>query len=232
MSRTTKLRVTLLLLFVTQIILLFLEANFLKNFTGNDNLLIVKRVRNPAFEELIHGQYVVLRFYKSEGFAADGINPVDVTIALHGTVDRLHRLIEFADVWNGPISLSVFAPSNDASFLDDAIDGLRQCWHTLRQRVTFHMVYPRSFPIDMSRAGSVTFLSCRDIAGRLRRKTATEFHSRSMPYPHNVMRDVARGGVITNWVLHLDVETLPTSNLRMRFQDFIKKFEEKLKNQR
>ena len=47
--------------------------------------------------------------------------------------------MEMSDKWDGPMSVSIFAPGLDASFADDAIDGLRLCWPVLREFMTFHL---------------------------------------------------------------------------------------------
>ena len=35
--------------------------------------------------------------------------------------------------------VAIYAPGLDASFADDAIDGLRLCWPVLREFMTFHL---------------------------------------------------------------------------------------------
>lgn len=47
--------------------------------------------------------------------------------------------MEMSDKWDGPMSVSIFAPGLDASFADDAIDGLRLCWPVLREFMSFHL---------------------------------------------------------------------------------------------
>ena len=47
--------------------------------------------------------------------------------------------MEMSERWDGPMSVSLFAPGLDASFADDAIDGLRLCWPVLREFMTFHL---------------------------------------------------------------------------------------------
>ena len=64
---------------------------------------------------------------------------LDVTFVTHCTIDKLHHLMEMSDKWDGPMSVSIFAPGLDASFADDAIDGLRLCWPVLREFMSFHL---------------------------------------------------------------------------------------------
>ena len=210
----------------TQVILLYLEGIYLWNPSDQkEDTMIVERIIAPESEDWIRREYLVNRFYKSEGFCINGIDPKDVTLALHGSVDKLYGLIDYEKVWDGPISLSVFAPGLDASFADDAIDGLRLCWPTLRTSVTFHVVYPRTLPANMSETGSFVYLSCKDIIRRLKRHKAVDLKRQQLSYPHSAMRNVARSGVITQWVLHLDADILPTSHLRQKFLHFITNFE-------
>ena len=88
----------------------------------------------PVWERVLTGasldqseKYYVHRFYKGEGFSLD-MESRDVTLTVHTTSDHLADLVELANIWNGPISVSIFAPDTDAGFVDDAIDGMRLCW--------------------------------------------------------------------------------------------------------
>lgn len=83
-------------------------------------------------------KHKIHRFYKAEGFGTQMVSK-DVTFVTHCTIDKLHNLMEMSERWDGPMSVSVFAPGLDASFADDAIDGLRLCWPVLREFMTFHL---------------------------------------------------------------------------------------------
>ena len=92
--------------------------------------------------------------------------------------------------------VSIYAPGLDASFVDDAIDGLRLCWPVLREMMTFHLgkvssclylnalttlpsvlfgtrdlfyrsVYPANVPANMSATGSFAYLACKDVTRKL-----------------------------------------------------------------
>ena len=226
MSKTHKLiGIILGSLFLSQIIIIYLEGSYLgtQSNESQQESIMVERIIAPAAVDIILEKYYVNHFYKSEGFGINDVDPNDVTLAIHGTVDRLYQLIEYGTVWNGPISMSVFAPGLDASFVDDAIDGLRLCWLTLRKSIVFHVVYPQAISANMSEVGAFVYLSCRDIVRKLKRKKPFNDEKYSISYPHNVMRNIARSGVTTNWVLHLDTEIMPTSTLRNNFLNFIKK---------
>ena len=65
--------------------------------------------------------------------------------------------MEMSERWDGPMSVSLFAPGLDASFADDAIDGLRLCWPVLREFMTFHLG---------NHHFSITYLQCSSVSDR------------------------------------------------------------------
>jgi len=216
--------VVVAMLIVSQVIWVFLETSVLADPPKNKTpwTTVQRAVPGPA-AKVLTDRYAVHHFYKSEGFGVNGINPDDVTLALHSTVDKMHHLIELAELWMGPMSVAIFAPGSDAAFMDDAIDGLRMCWPALRRVTTFHLIYPISFPPNMSSVGSFVYLSCKDIIRRLRLRRPRPLADNEMDYPHNAMRKVAHKGVLTNFILHLDANMFPTKRLRSRFLDLAKR---------
>ena len=193
---------------------------------------------DTEFERVLTGaaldeseNYFVHRFYKGEGFSLD-MEARDVTLAVHTTADHLAELVELATIWNGPMSISIFAPGADAAFTDDAIDGMRLCWPVLRDTVNFHLIYPKEFPANMSTAGSFAYLPCKDITRKLMTqksvmqadyKDANYKMINSIVYPHNLMRNVARQGALTEFAFNIDLGMLPSPNLRRSFVKFAAK---------
>ena len=61
----------------------------------------------------------------------------------------------------GPISVAVFGPNEEAAFATDAMISMQDCWPEIRQRVTFHLVYPTQHRADLSTSrGRLTYRSC------------------------------------------------------------------------
>lgn len=186
----------------------------------------IKKISEPidnqseAIKPTTTSKYHVNRFYKSEGFPARHIpTDYDVTIAIHGGIDRLQHLPALVEKWKGAmVSYAVFAPGSDAAHADDVIDGLRMCWTEVRHHVVFHLVYPSDDVADVGEAGSFVYLACKDVIRRLRKMTSS---SAGGKYPHNVMRNVARSGVITRYVVDADGDALPSSNLRKNFRSLL-----------
>ena len=104
--------------------------------SANSHKSYIRVMPGPSTDK--HAKNKIHRFYKAEGFGTKMVSK-DVTFVTHCTIDKLHHLMEMSEKWDGPMSVSVFAPGLDASFADDAIDGLRLCWPVLREFMTFHL---------------------------------------------------------------------------------------------
>ena len=57
--------------------------------------------------------------------------------------------------------MAVFGPNEEAAFATDAMISMADCWPEIRQRVTFHLVYPTQHRADLSTSrGRLTYRSC------------------------------------------------------------------------
>lgn len=175
------------------------------------------------------GEYSIRRFFKSEGYQLNSIEPRDITLATHCSVDYLHHIIDLIEVWDGPLTIGIFTPGEDAAFAEDVIDGLRLCWPKLRNMATFHLLYPQheEWQANMSRVGSFAYYSCKDITRRLYQRRSVFADSRQLNemlrYPHNVMRNIAIDGALTDYILSIDIDLIPSENLRESFLNFASK---------
>ncbi|XP_077970904.1 beta-1,4-glucuronyltransferase 1-like isoform X2 [Styela clava] len=164
-------------------------------------------------------EYRIIQFYKHQGIPQD-YTYHDVSIATQCSVNHLHHLVELAERWKGPISCTVFAPNLDASYADDAIDILRKCFSDIRKYVYFHLVYPAQHPADVSKVGVWQDLSCSALLDKLQNYGYQNYVVGNIPFPHNILRNVARKGVITEFVLLIDIDTMPNLELRQEFNNF------------
>lgn len=175
------------------------------------------------------GAYLIRRFFKSEGYQLDAIEPRDVTLVTQCSVDYLHYIIDLVEAWDGPLSVAIFAPGDDAAFAEDVIDGLRLCWPKLRNMASFHLLYPRhnSLRANMTRVGSFAYYSCKDITRKMYQRrpvfTDSKQFEELLRYPHNMLRNIAIDGALTDYILSTDIDLVPSKNARESFLTFASK---------
>ena len=80
--------------------------------------------------------------------------------------------------------VSIYAPGLDASFVDDAIDGLRLCWPVLREMMTFHL----------GKVSSCLYFKCTYHAAKCHHKLGTRDLFYRSVYPANVPANMSATG--------------------------------------
>lgn len=168
------------------------------------------------------GEYMIRMFYIDPLYFASW-EYEDVTLATQCSANHLHHVVMLAERWSGPISVAVFGPNLDASFATDAILSMQACWPDIRKRVTFHLIYPAEHPADLAKStGSIVYSDCEEL-----RKIIHDFggdddlnYKNEIPYPHNVLRNAARKGSATEFVFLIDVDVMPSLNIRDDFNKF------------
>lgn len=165
------------------------------------------------------GEYRIVRFHRSEGAVfKNSWEWNDVTLATQGSLDKLSYLTGIADRFDGPLSVSIFCPGYDAAYADDAIHMLRKCYPKISENVMFHLVYPAEQPADLAYTTGWRDLECADFIYQLKAFTSTE--NEAIIFPHNVLRNVARSAVHSEFFLLLDIDLAPSLNLRQSFVDY------------
>jgi len=188
----------------------------------------LKLIRNPSLhikltfsgETLDHsGQYRIIRFYRFNGLEKK-FSYNDITLVTQCSINHLHHLIELIKVWNGPISCSIFVPNMDASVASDAITVLKRCHPKIDYYVTFHLVYPAVHQADISMKSEWLQLSCDEVLKMLKNNGYENYMVGDLSFPHNILRNSARTGVMTKFLFLIDIDIVPASNLRQKFLDF------------
>lgn len=117
-------------------------------------------------------------------------------------------------------SIAVFAPDKESSFVTDAILSMRKCWPQIRDKVTFHLVYPIGHTSDVSDStGGLEFNDCNELVDIISNFGGDDGgnYKGDIPYPHNVLRNVAIKTSATKFTFLIDIDVLPNENIRERF---------------
>lgn len=171
----------------------------------------------------------------------------DISVVTHGTVLQLHHLALLSQRWHGLISVSVFVDSiQQLPIAVETILLLRHCIAPIRHRTSFHLVYPLSLSARLSNRQARSVLdflkwpdilesyadlehlvsdqNCASMNTALERWTeSTMNYNHKVPYPSNLLRNIARRHGLTEYSFVLDIDLVPSSNLYESFLEFGKR---------
>ncbi|XP_075212873.1 beta-1,4-glucuronyltransferase 1-like [Lycorma delicatula] len=138
-----------------------------------------------------------------------------VTYCTHVTPEFIYYIAEIVNRWEGPVSVSAFVPSTDASLTLCLIERLCHCLQGM-EKVSVHFVFPADYPPDHMECQPLSsvpknYCSLPDVV--VKRRLETFRNNEGLIYPVNVGRNVARTSARTSFVLVSDVELFPSHNL-------------------
>nr|XP_018899948.1 PREDICTED: beta-1,4-glucuronyltransferase 1-like [Bemisia tabaci] len=142
--------------------------------------------------------------------------PSDVTIVTQCSYDHLKNLINLIVFWQGPISVAVYAENENLPEALWSIANLLACHSLIKTFVTFHLVSPLPPKISPPVSIAPSLLSkqpCQWI------NTSESNYAKRRSYPNNLLRNVGRKNIASDFILIIDIDILPSHNLR---KDFIK----------
>ncbi|CAL7941803.1 unnamed protein product [Xylocopa violacea] len=141
-----------------------------------------------------------------------------VTLCTHATADQVYGIVELARRWEGPLSLAVFTPGLDAGIAVALLDRACRCEPEM-YKVSVHFIFPAGRPPAL---GQIIQAQGDCAASDLQKgDVETERKQRSMTYPINVARNVARMQANTTRVLVTDIELLPSKKLASGFMGIV-----------
>lgn len=164
-----------------------------------------------------------------------------VTVVTQGSVNNLSYLISMSRRWQNPISVAVFAPTDDDVLAaGESICKLRHCFFTIRQHVSFHLVRQRDQTkanfttlVDFQHCGSdIYYYTCKTESfcrlpncenNNFGEKLIGSYRNKNSLYPVNFLRNVAMDGAFTEYVFVLDIDMVVSANLHQDFLQFLQR---------
>lgn len=150
-----------------------------------------------------------------------------VCLATQTSVDRLFWLTQVARYWSAPMSVAVFTPDVEYAIARAYLSYLVTCFPFLGEKVSFHFTYPRDhLPKDVPLVINHLEDRCDQPLGVLKellkhRDSKMLSWRERMPYPQNVLRNVARKTCGTEWVFLVDVDIVPIPGLSHTLSSFL-----------
>uniref|UniRef100_A0A8C0SGA3 Beta-1,4-glucuronyltransferase 1 n=6 Tax=Canidae TaxID=9608 RepID=A0A8C0SGA3_CANLF len=160
------------------------------------------------------GDYRVYR-----GLLKTTMDPNDVILATHASVDNLLHLSGLLERWEGPLSVAVFAATKEEAQLATVLTyALSSHCPDMRARVAMHLVCPSRYEAavpDPREPGEFALLrSCQEVFDKLARVAQPGINyalGTNVSYPNNLLRNLAREGA--NYALVIDVDMVPSEGL-------------------
>lgn len=152
-----------------------------------------------------------------------------VTIATQSSLEKLHSLVEVSQHWTGPMSVSVFTLAEEFLLTELYIAYLRQCFHQVRDQISFHLVYPQDYPrINYINSTFNYNYSCKNPESVLselmkHRNSRTIELKNKMLYPQNHLRNHARRNCKTEYIFLTDVDIIPSTGMAEVLDEFLRK---------
>lgn len=159
-------------------------------------------------------------------------NKDDVTMVTQCSSQKLHMVAALAQRWAGPLSVAVFVPGPNLTATLGALARLRACFPHVRNNCSFHIVYPIGHQVhdaELAASSSVfldgdTTIKCDSLVHWLRSTSGSwpnyELQGARVPYPTNMLRNVARRAALSEFVFVVDVDLMPNSGLHQDFARF------------
>lgn len=169
----------------------------------------------------------------------------DVALVTHTTPSQLHYLDLLSHRWQGLMSVSVFATSiEQLPITVEIILLLRYCLPSIRNKVSFHLVYPLSLSAKFSQRQAPTILDylrwsqLNDSLPSLQNFTTDETchnlpssieaivtghqqnYGHGVAYPNNLLRNIGRRYALTEYTFVIDIDLVPSAGLYEHFLEF------------
>ncbi len=174
------------------------------------------------------GQYRVYKNLIKSDFTTNqkpGSDPSSNVLALatHTTINNLHHLDSLLERWQNPLSVAIFAHGQDVKFATALVYALSFFCPQIQALVDFHLVClsgeMASFP-EQDREHFAGLEDCPSVFSRLEShsdKYKNYAISGNVSYPNNLLRNVARGGTESSYILVIDIDMMPSADLHQQF---------------
>ncbi|XP_065346088.1 beta-1,4-glucuronyltransferase 1-like [Cloeon dipterum] len=163
-------------------------------------------------------------------------------VAIQSSFDQLHKLPDFVSTWPGPVSLAVFAPGDEFLLAISYAKYLRACFPAIKAQVNWHFAFPIDYQANEHSIGQVwrdMALNCSQnqnetlvrvqerLSPEAREDISAKRKNHKLPYPQNLMRNLARQHCLSEWVMCPDIDMLfprPDPQVQPPLTDRLKAF--------
>ncbi|XP_077355692.1 beta-1,4-glucuronyltransferase 1 [Festucalex cinctus] len=168
------------------------------------------------------GQYRVYKNLIQRDFTSES-GPNVLTLVTHTSINNLHHLEDLAERWSNPLSVAIFAHGQDVKLATALLYALSVRCPRVQALVDFHLVCLSGETASFPEQDHRQFTGLDDCAAVFSRLQAhrDKYHNyaigANVAYPNNLLRNVARGGAESSYVLVIDIDMMPAADLHRQF---------------
>ena len=145
-----------------------------------------------------------------------------VTLVTHCSVNHVTKIISLANIWSGPIILTVFIPNSGFVYGLEKISYMLKCTREQLKNVTVHVVTDFTtsqelFPLDIERVQQIL---CNDSMQKNLTQWKRNYALEASEYPNNLLRNIGIQTASSEYVFTIDIDMIPSSN----FYNYLSKF--------
>lgn len=167
------------------------------------------------------GTYLIVPNLVKGKLDTKNLDGVSLTICTQTTINNLYNLIDLVNVWKGPVSVTVFAHGENVISAVYAVAFYSVCYENIAKQVSFHIVYPVD-PVPQGWQKLMT-LQHHDCGNDrfIRNSSHLNYADTKVPYPHNVLRNIAISFSESPYILMTDIDLIPSMDLQADFHKFV-----------
>lgn len=145
------------------------------------------------------------------------------------SIDKMGHLAGLSQQWPGLVSVALFVPGTDYHLVSVFLHYLELCHGPALSKWSIHLVFPSEHPpttIDdvIFPRNSISCLhSPSDLVGSLVQLREPQNNASSLPFPQNVMRNVAKSACPSAFIAILDGDMLPYAEFFDDIQPFLQR---------
>jgi len=137
-------------------------------------------------------------------------------IATQCSLNNMKDVLSITKYWFGPVSLTVFVQGDEMVSFKRKLNYLVRCHPAIADRVSIHLVFPISRPPPIATILDVSDNIDPHICSTYTEETTSRranYDNIRVPYPVNLLRNIAVKNMHSKYVLVLDVDMIPSPNL-------------------
>ncbi|KAK6634007.1 hypothetical protein RUM44_004614 [Polyplax serrata] len=157
----------------------------------------------------------------------------DITLVSQCSFNHIHFIQKLSNIWKGPVSVSVFIEIENIEKIVWDLAKIINCMKNDNLQLYLVVPYQDVYIKNYTQRSNIAHNSVKPVSCYFSENSSTETnYNGTSPYPINLLRNVAKGGSLTDYILVIDIDMVPNLNLRTNFLNFSQKLKQSPNNEK